>query len=117
MRSGIAYRLNPACEIDAMDEISASLASLRDATDVLIALYDADDRLRYANAAFRATFALDPEETPLWPDLMRRNRSLGLGTIIRVDDFEAWVTSAQSRRGNCRSGPTRPILSTGAGCG
>ncbi|MDQ0321825.1 PAS domain-containing protein [Pararhizobium capsulatum DSM 1112] len=100
-----------------MDEISASLASLRDATDVLIALYDADDRLRYANAAFRATFALDPEETPLWPDLMRRNRSLGLGTIIRVDDFEAWVTSAQSRRGNCRSGPTRPILSTGAGCG
>ncbi|WP_075291291.1 GGDEF domain-containing protein [Pararhizobium arenae] len=82
-----------------MDEIAASLAELRDRTDVLIALYDAEDWLRYANVAFRSTFALEPDETPLWPELMRRNRARGLGTIIRVDDFEAWVTSAQSRRG------------------
>ena len=82
-----------------MDEIASSLAELRDATDVLIALYDAYDRLRYANDAFRATFALDPEEAPLWPDMMRRNRARGLGTVIRVDDFDTWITSAQSRRG------------------
>lgn len=82
-----------------MDEIAASLASLGDETEVLIALYDDDDRLRYANRAFRSTFHLDDDETPLWPDLMRRNHALGRGTVISVRDFEAWVVSAQSRRG------------------
>jgi len=82
-----------------MDDIAASLASLTDDTEVLIALYDHDDRLRYANRAFRSTFHLDDGETPLWPDLMRRNQALGRGTVISVPDFEAWVVSAQSRRG------------------
>ena len=82
-----------------MDDIAASLASLRDDTDVLIALYDHDDRLRYANRAFRSTFYIEEDEAPLWPDLMRRNHALGRGTIISVPDFEAWVVSAQSRRG------------------
>ena len=82
-----------------MDDIAASLASLRDDTEVLIALYDHDDRLRYANRAFRSTFHLEDDETPLWPDLMRRNHALGRGTVISVRDFEAWVVSAQSRRG------------------
>jgi len=82
-----------------MDDIAASLASLRDDTEVLIALYDHDDRLRYANRAFRSTFHLEDGETPLWPDLMRRNHALGRGTVISVRDFEAWVVSAQSRRG------------------
>ncbi len=82
-----------------MDDIAARLAALRDDTSVLIALYDHDDRLRYANRAFRAAFSLDDSETPLWPDLMRRNHAAGLGTIISVADFDAWVVSAQSRRG------------------
>ncbi len=85
-----------------MDDLAASLASLRDDTDVLIALYDHDDRLRYANRAFRSAFALGDHETPLWPDLMRRNHALGLGTVISVPDFEAWVVSAQSRRGKVK---------------
>ncbi|WP_455270195.1 GGDEF domain-containing protein [Rhizobium herbae] len=82
-----------------MDDIAARLASLRDETAAFIALYDQRDRLRYANRAFRAAFALDETETPLWPDLMRRNHALGCGTVISVPDFEAWVVSAQSRRG------------------
>ena len=82
-----------------MDDIAANLASLRDDTDVLIALYDHDDRLRYANRAFRSTFHIEDDETPLWPDLMRRNHTLGRGTVISVRDFDAWVVSAQSRRG------------------
>ena len=82
-----------------MDDLQARLASLRDETAVFIALYDQRDRLRYANRAFRAAFALDEAETPLWADLMRRNHALGRGTVISVPDFEAWVVSAQSRRG------------------
>ena len=82
-----------------MDDLQARLASLRDDTEAFIGLYDQQDRLRYANRAFRTAFALDETETPLWPDLMRRNHALGRGTVISVPDFEAWVVSAQSRRG------------------
>ncbi|WP_018899736.1 sensor domain-containing diguanylate cyclase [Rhizobium sp. 2MFCol3.1] len=82
-----------------MNQISERLAELQEDSSVLIALYDQDDRLRYANPAFRTTFALDPEECPLWADLMRRNTRSGKGTIIRTSDFETWLVSAQSRRG------------------
>lgn len=82
-----------------MDDIAVRLASLRDGTAVLVALYDGGDRLRYANEAFRKAFALEESDTPLWPDLMRRNHLLGFGTVISVPDFDAWVVSAQSRRG------------------
>ncbi|WP_275785032.1 GGDEF domain-containing protein [Pararhizobium gei] len=82
-----------------MDDIFTNLASLRDTTRVLVALYDNDDRLRYANAVFRDVFHLEDHETPLWPDLMRRNHALGQGTVIRAADFDDWLVSAQSRRG------------------
>ncbi|TCL69714.1 GGDEF domain-containing protein [Rhizobium sp. BK251] len=82
-----------------MNQITERLAELREESGVLIALFDPDDRLRYANAAFRATFVLEPDETPLWSELMRRNTRAGRGTIIRNADFEAWLISAQSRRG------------------
>lgn len=82
-----------------MDDLQARLASLWDDTEAFIVLYDQHDRLRYANRTFRAAFALDETETPLWPDLMRRNHTVGQGTVISVPDFEAWVVSAQSRRG------------------
>lgn len=80
-------------------DLTRVLAELYGETSVLVALYDEQDRLRYANPAFRAAFHLDPDETPLWPDLMRRNYLAGQGTIIRATDFEAWLLSTQSRRG------------------
>ncbi|MBX4915206.1 GGDEF domain-containing protein, partial [Rhizobium bangladeshense] len=64
-----------------------------------MAVYDGDDRLRYANSAFRSAYFIEPEETPLWPDLMRRNFHLGRGTVIRTENFEEWLRSTQSRRG------------------
>ncbi|MBX4894595.1 sensor domain-containing diguanylate cyclase [Rhizobium bangladeshense] len=64
-----------------------------------MAVYDGDDRLRYANSAFRSAYFIEPEETPLWPDLMRRNFHLGRGTVIRTQNFEEWLRSTQSRRG------------------
>jgi diguanylate cyclase (GGDEF)-like protein len=82
-----------------MTQISERLAELQEESAVLIALYDQDDRLRYANAAFRSTFALEPDECPFWAELMRRNTKACKGTIIRAADFETWLVSAQSRRG------------------
>ncbi|HEX2552965.1 MAG TPA: GGDEF domain-containing protein [Microvirga sp.] len=82
-----------------MHHLSSIFASLYGETSVLVALYDGQDRLRHANPAFRAAYHLDATETPLWPDLMRRNHRAGRGTVIQAADFEAWLTSTQSRRG------------------
>ncbi|MBB2684903.1 GGDEF domain-containing protein [Rhizobium sp. H4] len=82
-----------------MDARVEQLLNLSAQTETLIAVYDGDDRLQYANSAFRSAYFIEPDETPLWPDLMRRNFELNRGTVLRTDDFEAWLRSTQSRRG------------------
>ena len=59
-----------------MDAIVEQLLHLSARTETLIAVYDGDDRLQYANSAFRSAYFIEPDETPLWPDLMRRNFEL-----------------------------------------
>jgi diguanylate cyclase (GGDEF)-like protein len=82
-----------------MDHISDRLARMYDATPVLVAAYDAQDRLRYANAAFRSVFFVEEDECPTWAELMRRNHLAGRGTVISNPDFEGWLVSTQGRRG------------------
>jgi diguanylate cyclase (GGDEF)-like protein len=82
-----------------MDEVLNKLFQMHESTPVLVAAYDGFDRLRYANRAFRLAFSIEPEETPFWSELMRRNFQARRGTVIRDPDFEAWLVSTQSRRG------------------
>jgi diguanylate cyclase (GGDEF)-like protein len=82
-----------------MDDIFEQFLQLTQTTSALIAVYDADDRLQYANPAFRSAYFIEPDELPLWSDLMRRNFELGRGTILNVADFNKWLRSTQSRRG------------------
>jgi diguanylate cyclase (GGDEF)-like protein len=81
------------------EEVVPNLVSLQDDSLVLIALYDQDDILRYANKSWRAAFHLAPEEEPGWSDLMRRNYNAGLGTVLTTRNFDEWLVSTQSRRG------------------
>lgn len=74
-------------------------AELMEAAGVLIAIYDQDDRLAYANRAFREAWYIGEKEHPLWPDLMRRNFHAHRGTIVKTLDFEGWLMSTISRRG------------------
>ncbi|MBX5169804.1 MULTISPECIES: GGDEF domain-containing protein [unclassified Rhizobium] len=82
-----------------MDALAKKLLNLSAHTETLIAVYDSDDQLQYANSAFRSAYFIEPDEAPLWPDLMRRNFELSRGTVIRTGNFEAWLRSTQSRRG------------------
>jgi diguanylate cyclase (GGDEF)-like protein len=85
----------------ALDEKQTMLqaVSLMETAGVLVAVYDHDDRLRYANRAFRAAWFVDDGEYPLWPELMRRNFHAGRGTVVKTADFEAWLASTLARRG------------------
>jgi len=82
-----------------MDEIAEQLLQLSANTSTLMAVYDDNDRLRYANLAFRSAYFIERDETPLWPDLMRRNFERGQGTVIHAKNFDEWLRSTQSRRG------------------
>ncbi|MBB6162270.1 diguanylate cyclase (GGDEF)-like protein [Rhizobium wenxiniae] len=74
-------------------------ARLMEAAGVCVAVYDEGDRLRYANRAFRAAWFIEESEHPLWSELMRRNFHARRGTVIKVENFEAWLASTISRRG------------------
>lgn len=82
-----------------MADIVLRLSKIQEISGAMVALYDDSDRLRYANRAFREAYFIDPEETPPWADIMRRNFALARGTIIRAANFEEWLVSTQARRG------------------
>jgi len=65
----------------------------------LVSLFDPGDRLCWCNAAFRAVFRVPAGEWPSWIELMRMGHRQGWGTQVQTLDFEAWLTSAASRRG------------------
>lgn len=81
------------------DEFLGNLVSLQADSLALIALYDQDDILRYANKSFRSAYHIDPEEQVSWANIMRRNYTAGLGTVLKTDNFDEWLVSTQSRRG------------------
>ncbi|MDB5851622.1 MAG: diguanylate cyclase [Rhodoferax sp.] len=66
---------------------------------VLMALFDPEDRLRCANAAFVATFHPELAAAPTWAEMLRANYHHQRGTNVSAADFEAWLASAKSRRG------------------
>ncbi|CTQ47437.1 GGDEF domain-containing protein [Roseibium aggregatum] len=82
-----------------MDEVLEQLIQLYEKTPVMVAAYDAFDRLRYANPAFRSAWFIDPDASPTWPEIIRRNYTAERGTVIRARNIEDWLHATQSRRG------------------
>lgn len=84
----------PPCET-----VPHDLQQLLQASAVLMALYDADDRLRSANPAFVAAFHADPAAAPSWTELMQSNYQHRRGTKVDAPAFEPWLATVRSRRG------------------
>jgi len=80
-------------------EAMLQMAQLMEAAGVMIAVYDHDDRLRFANRAFRDAWLVADNEQPLWSELMRRNFHARHGTVVATADFEGWLLSTLARRG------------------
>lgn len=80
-------------------EVATRLFSLSQDSQLFIALFDAQDILRFANERFRDIFGLAANEQISWAGLMRRSFERQHGTHIQTDDFEYWLASAASRRG------------------
>ena len=77
----------------------ARMLELLAGSGLLVALFDDQDVLRYANPAFRQTFGAGPGEALSWAQMMRRNQHNPHGPLAHTDDFEKWLLAALSRRG------------------
>ncbi|MFT3812796.1 MAG: diguanylate cyclase [Acidovorax sp.] len=75
------------------------LLAMQQDSPVLVALFDDTDRLRYGNAAMRSAYGLGADESPRWEEFMRRCYATGVGALIETSDIDAWIASAQARRG------------------
>ncbi|MEQ8482131.1 MAG: diguanylate cyclase [Hoeflea sp.] len=88
--------------MQAGSDIQEQLHRLVGATCALVAVFDPEDRLRFANEAFRAVFFVGPDESPTWEEIFRRNHAAGRGPVIKANSIDAWIASVSSRRGKTR---------------
>lgn len=77
----------------------AVMALLR-GSELGVAVFDDEDILRFANESFVRMFHQHPDGRSTWLDLMRANHAQRRGSVVSDDaDFEDWLASAHSRRG------------------
>lgn len=81
------------------EDIVSELLALQQESPLLIFLFDANDKLRFANAAFRQGFSLADNEQPTWSELMTKCHAERVGALIATTNFPDWLSSARSRRG------------------
>lgn len=65
----------------------------------MVAVFDSDDRLRWANPFYRDMMGITEGLGMTWSDLMRRSYQNQVGPVIKSADFEHWLASTASRRG------------------
>jgi len=81
------------------DELARRLLALHETSPLLVALFDAQDVLRYANPAFCRGYHVSCDERISWADMMRRNHGRREGALIETHDIEGWLAGVSSRRG------------------
>jgi diguanylate cyclase (GGDEF)-like protein len=73
------------------NEVQQQLLGALNANPTGFALFDPDERLRYANAWFRQAFSLAPDAGPSWEQLMRDCHRRCCGVLIKTHDIDAWI--------------------------
>jgi len=73
------------------------LSSLAD-SQLAVALFDPEDRMRMANSAFRNAYAIEVDLYPYWADMIRNCFATGEGAVIVTDDIESWIADVSTRR-------------------
>lgn len=75
------------------------LVQMHEHSPLMVALFDAQDVLLYANPAFRQAYGVRPDGRMSWAGMMRDNHANGRGASIETDDIDAWLAAISSRRG------------------
>jgi diguanylate cyclase (GGDEF)-like protein len=83
---------------DLSDEALRCLVEALTESGQAISLYDAEDRLRFANKTYRRMFMGGYEGPLTFPDILRHASEHGLGVRIDDGDVEAFIARTLSRR-------------------
>lgn len=102
--------LRPGVDSDALVQ---HLLAVMAGSEQGFALFDADDRLVFANTQFRRWLGVDAGAFPTWTELVRSGWERGEGTSVETQDFECWLVSARSRRGKLPYRTIETHLETG----
>lgn len=86
------------------DDLRCHLLACLEETGTGIGLFDPQDQLRHANAYFRQAYALAPQDSPSWENMMRRCHRERRGLLIADPDIDAWLARVRLRR---RQAPQR----------
>jgi diguanylate cyclase (GGDEF)-like protein len=62
-----------------------------------LALFDAEDRLRYANTWFAQAYGIDEGSAPTWEQIMRDCHRHRRGVLIETPDINAWIAQVRSK--------------------
>lgn len=81
------------------DAYVQQIALLYERSPLMVALFDPADALLYANPAFRQGYGVAADQRTTWLAMMRKSYDEGVGAAIQTSDIDAWLLSAQSRRG------------------
>ncbi|MBC3807919.1 GGDEF domain-containing protein [Undibacterium seohonense] len=84
---------------NSIEALTPFLLELFDQSEQLIAIFDSNDLLCYANRAFQAAFFATPNGETTFADMMRANFHATRGSTVSDNDFEVWIASVLSRRG------------------
>lgn len=80
-------------------ELHTVLPELAHQSELLIAMFDQHDILRYANPAFQTVFAVRLDGSMSWSAMVFESYTTQRGVAIKTDNIEQWIASAYSRRG------------------
>lgn len=86
------------CAGEVPPDVAAVLAAALAASDVMVALWDADDRLRWANAAYANEFLRGLAPPVSFGDVLRHGFHHGFGVRIDRGDIEAFLAEVLPRR-------------------
>jgi diguanylate cyclase len=80
-------------------EVAAMLAPALQRLGGMLSVFDTQDRLRWANRAYLDMLDLPDGIGMTWSELMRSCHQRQAGAVIEAPDFETWLASTASRRG------------------
>ncbi len=68
-----------------------------DRSHIALGLFDPQERLVYANRAFREVHCHGLHGQPTWDDIMRTAHRRGKGLLIDSDDIDGWIDNVRQR--------------------
>ena len=107
----------PGFVADLDDDMLRHLVETLTESGQAICLYDAEDRLRFANKAYQDLFLGDYEGPFTFPEILRYAHAHGLGVRIDDGDVDAFIARTLPGAGLLRASPSRPTSSMAAGSG